>query len=142
VKKLFVWAKEMCHKYRSVILYLFFGGVTTFVNIGIYWLCFSVLGIPNAVSNALAWILAVVTAYVTNKQWVFESKSWEAGVILPEIGKFVAARIVSGLLDEGIMILGVDILGFGGLAVKIVCSVLVVVLNYIFSRFIIFRDKK
>jgi len=141
MKKLFDWAKEMFFKYKGVILYLIFGGITTFVNIGIYYLCFNVLGIPNLISNAVAWLIAVVVAYISNKLWVFESKSWEAKVVLPEAGKFLGARIATGLLDEGIMGLGVDVLGFNGVVVKVISNVLVIILNYIFSKFIIFKDK-
>jgi len=139
MKRLIDWAKEMFLKYKPIILYLFFGGVTTLVNIVVYWVCFNVAGIPNLVSNAIAWLLAVIVAYTTNKLWVFESKSWDIRVVLPEAGKFLGARVATGLLDEGIMGLGVDILGFNGVIVKVVSNVFVVILNYVFSKLFIFK---
>ena len=132
---------ELFKKYKAVILYLFFGAVTTVVNIVSYWLCYNVLGIPNLISNAIAWVLAVAAAYVTNKLYVFESKSWDIKVVLPELGKFVGARVFTGILDEAIMWIGVDLLSFNGVLVKIVSNVLVVILNYIFSKFFIFKKE-
>lgn len=131
--------KKLLIKYRGIILYIVFGGVTTAVNIAAYWLCHSILGIPNLISNAIAWLLAVAAAFVTNKLYVFGSRSWEAGTVLPELGKFVGARAFTGIFDEGIMWIGVDVLGFGGVPVKFVSNVIVVTFNYIFSKFIIFK---
>ena len=125
-------------KYKGLILYLVFGGVTTAVNVAVYWLCYDVLGVANLPSVVIAWVLSVAVAYLTNKLWVFESKSFARHILWPELGKFVAARGLTGLLDLGIMFVGVDLLGGPGTPIKLGSNVLVIVLNYVFSKWLIF----
>ncbi len=128
-------------KYRDMILYLVFGVVTTAVNVVVYHVCFAVLGVPNIPSVVIAWVLSVAVAYITNKLWVFRSPSFAPAVLWPELGKFVAARGFTGVLDLGIMFVGVDLLGGPGTVLKLGSNVLVVVLNYIFSKWLIFKDR-
>ena len=66
--------KALLTKYREQLLYLFFGGVTTVINIAAYALC-ARAGLPTWLSNAVAWVLAVLGAYVSNRIWVFRSRS-------------------------------------------------------------------
>ena len=133
---------DLYRKYKAVILYLVFGGLTTLVNIVVFWFCERVMGWPTASSNAIAWVLAVLFAFVTNKLFVFESKSMEAKTVLREFGSFVLARVISGGIDMGIVLLGVDVLHIDSLIVKIVSNVIVVILNYIASKFFIFRKEQ
>jgi len=142
MKRLIEWVKEMCIKYRELILYLICGVIVTIVNFVAYWICYTLCGIPNLISNAIAWVLAVLVAYVSNKIWVFESKSWELSLVLSEAGKFIGGRAITGLLEEVMMGIGVDILGFDGMLIKIISSIIVVVLNYVLSKLIIFRKNK
>ena len=134
--------KKLFQKYRDVILYLFFGGCTTLVNMGVYALCYELLGVPNVPSVAIAWLLAVVFAFITNKLWVFDSKSWDRGTVKHEAGSFLAARAATGLLDVLIMYLAVDVMGWNGTVWKLISNILVVILNYIASRLFIFRKKE
>ena len=122
--------------YKMPILYIFFGGLTTLINIVVYSLCYYFYHIDNVPSNIIAWILAVVFAFVTNKIYVFESKSKS---ILYELCTFFACRAGTGLLDLGIMYLSVDILAWNELLMKILSNVIVIVLNYVFSKVIIFK---
>ncbi len=131
--------KALWEKYRGIFLYLFFGGVTTAVNVVVYWLCYEVLGVPNVPATVLAWVLSVAVAYLTNKLWVFESKSFAPEVLWPELGKFVAARAATGLLDLAVMFVCVDMLGWPGTPVKLASNVVVIVLNYVFSKLLIFK---
>lgn len=131
--------KALWEKYRGVILYLVFGVLTTAVNVAVYWLCYEVLGVANIPATALAWVLSVAVAYLTNKLWVFESRSFAPAVLWPELGKFVAARAATGLLDLAVMFLCVDVLGGPGTVIKLASNVLVVVLNYVFSKLLIFK---
>ena len=133
--------RALWEKYKGVFWYLVFGVVTTVVNIAAYHLCYEVWGVPNVPSNIIAWVLSVAVAFVTNKLWVFDSKSFAPVVLLPELWKFVSCRLITGVMDTAIMWVGVDLLGGPGTAVKIGSNVLVVVLNYIFSKLIIFKDK-
>lgn len=150
---------ELMKKYQEIISYLFWGVMTTFVSWGTYSLFaimfkgltteFSLFGLKISavvlIANILSWVCAIVFAYVTNKLWVFNSKSWEVKVFLPELWKFVSARLVTGVLEIILvpLLVGIGlsqtIFGIEGMVAKIVVSVLVVVLNYIFSKLFIFK---
>lgn len=99
------------------------------------------------IANLIAWIASVLVAFVTNKLWVFASKIWRPGVVLRELWSFVASRLLTGLLEwfgiPALVMLGMkqSFLGIEGFWAKALVSVLVVVLNYIFSKFIIFKNK-
>ena len=133
--------QALWEKYKGVFWYLVFGVITTVVNIATYHVCYEVWGVPNIPSNIIAWVLSVAVAFVTNKLWVFDSKSFAPGVVLPELWKFVSCRLATGVMDTAIMWVGVDVLDGPGTLIKIGSNVLVVVLNYIFSKLIIFKDK-
>lgn len=123
-------------KYREAVTYLFFGGLTTVINIAVYYICAAV-GMSTAIANAIAWILSVLFAYITNRIWVFRSHS-SGKALMKEFGSFVACRVATGVLDEIIMIVGVDVLGIWGLGVKVFANILVIILNYVFSKLLIF----
>lgn len=131
--------KELLKQYWEVITYLFFGVMTTIVNYAVYLPCYNLLGLSGAVSNIIAWVVAVAFAYLTNKPWVFKSHDWSMKVVLPELSKFVVCRLGSGALETGIIFVFVDMLGFNGNVFKLITSVLVVVLNYIGSKLLVFR---
>ena len=145
--------KTLFIKYKEIITYIIFGILTTLVNFFAFWIFTKIFG-ENLylVNNAIAWVVGVVFAYVTNKLFVFESKSWDLKLITKEITGFLGARIFSFLVEEGGMFLfisvldlgekSLNLLGFtitGQFMVKILLAVIVVVLNYVFSKFIIFK---
>ena len=132
---------KMMKKYQSLISYAVFGGLTTIVNIITYNVCYSKIGIGNTVSNVIAWILAVAFAYVTNKIWVFDSKSWKWSVLKREVTAFVSCRLATGIMDIVIMFLCVDIMDMPAMIMKLLSNILVIILNYIFSKLIIFKKK-
>ena len=132
---------NLIKKYWDIISYLFFGVLTTVVNYLVYLPCYNLLGLSSALSNAIAWVVAVAFAYLTNKPFVFKSHDWSMAVVLPELAKFVACRIGSGLLETGILFVFVDYLGYDGNILKIITSVLVVILNYIGSKLLVFTKK-
>ena len=134
--------KALALKYKEQILYVFFGGLTTLINWGAYALCYNVLGVSNVPSVIIAWILGVAFAFVTNKIWVFESRSFDTKTVLRELWTFVAARLVTGLLDLGIMYLAVDVLGGNGNVWKLISNVIVIILNYVFSKLIVFKKQE
>ncbi len=125
---------------RETVSYLVFGVLTTVVNYASYELC-KWLGIHYTVSTVAAWVLAVAFAYITNKLYVFESKSFEKNVLLREISAFVGCRLFSGLCDLGFMILAVELLCMNDSIAKLASNVFVVIINYIFSKLFIFRKK-
>ena len=122
---------------RELILYVVFGAFTFFVNLISYFFFANLLGINYLVSNAIAWFLSVLFAYVTNRIWVFESKSPN---ILKEMSLFFGGRIFSGVVDMLLMYTFIDLLVFDDTISKIVVQVIVIVLNYIFSKLIVFKD--
>ena len=126
-------------KYRELISYLFFGVLTTAVNFIVYLPVYNILGLSASVSNMIAWVVAVVFAYFVNKIYVFRSLDWSRKTVIPELTKFVAARVLSGVLETGILLVTVDILGWNGNIWKFVTQVLVVISNYVFSKLIVFR---
>ena len=128
-------------KYEGVLLYLIFGVLTTLVNFVVYHICYTKLHLPNLVANTIAWIISVIFAFITNKIWVFKSKSFQLSKLVLEFLTFVTARITTGFLDTAIMFLGVDVLKRNWIIVKVVSGVVVVILNYIFSKLFIFRKK-
>ncbi len=146
---------ELILKYKELITYVFFGGLTTLVNFLTFSLFRALLGEElYLLNNAIAWFVSVVFAYITNKLFVFESKSFETKTLLKEISEFFCARIFSFGVEEGGMWLLIDLLGFGSyslnvlgfeiggqLIVKLILAVIVVILNYFASKFVIFRKK-
>lgn len=147
--------KRLFNKYKELILYIIFGVLTTLVNFAAFWLLTKILGESlYLINNAVAWIISVVFAYVTNKLFVFESKSLELKVVIREITEFFAARLFSFAVEEGGLVLFVRLLHFGKYSLeilsfeisgqmiaKVILAVIVVILNYFFSKFIIFTQK-
>lgn len=141
----------LIEKHRPLIAYAFFGALTTVVNIVSYAVC-TWFGMATGWANALAWVLSVLFAYFTNRRWVFESENRSRVAVLKEFASFVACRLGTGVLDQIIMVVGVDMLGpkiipepyayLWSLGLKIASNVLVIILNYVFSKLIIFRKKK
>lgn len=146
---------------KEIIMYFVFGLLTTVVSWGTYTLFVNVCKMSVFFANLVSWVCAVAFAYITNKLWVFESKSWSPTVLLKEIGTFVASRGVTGIIEivtvpllvkttfdnlfyniiEKIG-LSIQILFTDGIYSKIVVSFIIVVLNYVFSKLFVFKNKK
>lgn len=133
--------KELMKKYRSELIYLVFGVLTTLVNYLVYIPCLHYLK-SASLSNSIAWVFAVIFAYLTNKPFVFESHDWSLKVVAPEFVKFIGTRVASWLVETAILFLAVDTLHWNGLIWKLITSVLVVILNYVGSKLLVFRKKK
>ncbi len=137
--------KALWEKYREAVLYLLFGGLTTLINWTVYILLVNAAAVDITPANAIAWVAAVVFAFVTNKRIVFRSRRGDAKTLLWEIGSFFAARVLSGAVEivgpALLMRMGLSMPLFGvpGFAAKLVISVVVVLLNYLFSKWFIFR---
>ncbi|HIT07765.1 MAG TPA: GtrA family protein [Candidatus Merdivicinus faecavium] len=132
--------RELFIKYRELLSYLFFGVLTTVVNYVSYLLLAPFFG-TTTIPTAIAWVLSVAFAYLTNRRWVFRSQAKGAAAVLREAGSFVGARLISGVIDVGIMWVFADRLGFNDKLVKLASNVFVVIFNYIASKLIIFRKK-
>jgi putative flippase GtrA len=134
--------KSLFIKYYDIISYLFFGGLTTVVNYLVYLPCYNWLHLSATVSNVIAWAVAVIFAYLTNKPFVFKSYDWSMKTVLPEFGKFLGCRVGSGVMETAIIFLTVDCLQWNGNVMKLIVSVLVIILNYIASKLLVFTKKK
>ena len=131
--------RDLIKKYEDILAYLFFGVLTTVVNYLIYLPCYNLLHFSATLSNVIAWAVAVAFAYLTNKPFVFKSHDWSAGTVVPELTKFVGSRVASGALETGIIFVTVDLLAWNGNVMKIVTSILVVIMNYVANKLLVFR---
>ena len=134
--------EDFYQKYKEVLLYLFFGGLTTVISIGSYSYCDVVLHIDPLVANIISWILAVLFAYVTNKIWVFSAQTYGIGELFLEMIHFFGGRLFTLVLEEVILFIFINKLHFNSILVKIAAQFIVLVLNYIISKLIVFREKK
>ena len=133
--------KQLYDKYRDMIPYMIFGVLTTLVNIAAYWLLAHPLGLSTVPSTVIAWVLAVLFAYVTNRKWVFHSEAKTRNEIIKEGVSFYLCRLGTGVLDWLGMYVMVDVLHWNDLIVKIAVNIVVIVLNYVASKLIVFRKK-
>ncbi len=134
--------KELIKKYEELIKYLIIGVLTTAINYVVFVIFVNAIKIDMHASNIIAWIVSVIFAYFTNKLFVFESKSFEIKVMIKEIFAFGAARIFSLLLEEVILYVFVNLLSMNQLIIKLIANIIVIIVNYILSKFIIFKKPK
>ena len=130
---------EALRKNKQLLLYLFFGICTTAINTICYWLLYDVLPFGNLLSTILAWLAAVIFAFTTNKLFVFESKRTSTQDCINEVVSFFGCRLLTGILDVVIMAVAVDMLRWNGLLWKLISNIIVTIINYIASKFWIFK---
>lgn len=133
--------KDLIRRHYDILVYLVFGVLTTVVNYIVYLPCYNLLHLGASVSNLIAWAFSVLFAFLTNKPFVFRSHDWSAKTVLPELTRFVACRVGSGLLETLILFVAVDLMHGNGNLFKLITSVLVVIINYIGSKLLVFRKK-
>lgn len=132
---------EMIKRYREIILYAFFGGMTTVVDWGVSFGLYA-LALNVHASNVIAWCAAVLFAFFTNRTLVFQSKARGIRAVSGELIIFAGGRVVTLLLQEALVLVLFDILGWNKYAVKVIAAIVVVVLNYFISKIFVFRKKK
>lgn len=138
--------KEVFEKYKEIIMYLIIGVLTTVFS----WVAYAVFVkvMPMAVANAFSWFVTVLFAYITNKLFVFESKSWEWKLVVREAVSFFGARAATGVFEvvaqPAFYAVGLkqSWLGVEGLAAKVLTSAIVMVLNYVCSKLFVFKKKE
>lgn len=144
---------KLLKRYREVIMYLIFGVATTLVNWITTYLLQRVCGLSGegwqfTLTNAVAWVVAVLFAFFTNKKFVFESKTVGAKAYFTEMGKFFGARVATGVIEivlpTALVKMGLtqSLFDFKSFWAKAVTSVIVIILNYVFSKLFVFRKKK
>jgi putative flippase GtrA len=141
---------------KETVLYLVFGVLTTVVNYGVFYIFYETIALGSLVANLIAFVVAVVFSFITNKLFVFDSKSWQAKILLPEATQFVGARIVTFLLEEAGLFVCDDLLNLarfeiinifdvsvdGVMFAKILLAFIVVIINYVVCKLLVFRGKK
>ncbi|MCI8569336.1 MAG: hypothetical protein HFJ11_05105 [Bacilli bacterium] len=126
------------NKYREALLYLFFGGCTTLVNIVAFYIVRK-FGVSTYITNIIAWFLSVVFAFITNKLFVFESKNTSFKDSFKECFSFFLFRVISLVFDMGIMYLLIDLLNINEMVSKVFSNIFVIIINYVFSKLFIFK---
>ncbi len=127
-------------KNKEILLYLFFGALTTFVSIFVFWFFTTIIPLNELVANVISWVIAVLFAFVTNRKWVFSTAVKEN--ILKATAKFYCGRISTLVIEEIILFIFITVLQLNAMAVKIVTQLIVIILNYIVSKKFIFKTKK
>lgn len=144
IKEIMKKVMAIYRKYQDVIPYLFFGVLTTIVNVVSYSIFAHTLGLNTTIATILAWFLAVLFAYLTNRKWVFHSSAKGFSEVFREILAFVGCRVATGVVDWGMMVVLVDMWHFNDIVIKILANVVVIISNYVTSRLLVFakKDKK
>ena len=128
--------KNNIQKNKEIIMYLVFGVLTTVVNIVVYYIFSNLLHMNYLFSNAMAWFLSVLFAYVTNRKYVFDSKNNQ---IIKEAISFFGSRLATGIMDMMLMWFLVNFNIVNDVVAKVVVNVIVVILNYILSKLVVFK---
>ena len=141
--------------HKEVLMYLFFGGLTTLVSIVTFKLTADACeGMKPAVifgltfetdiviANVVSWVCAVTFAYITNRIWVFEDKAYGAKGVAKECTAFFAGRVFTLVVETVLLELAVELMNMNKLLAKIIVSVVTVILNYVISKLFVFREKQ
>lgn len=130
---------KLWNEHKGLFWYGVFGIGTTVINIITYDICSLKIGLGTVLSTITAWIIAVLSAFFTNRNYVFKSTAISFGDKFYEFIRFTASRLFTGIIDTAGMYFMVDVFGFQGTLIKIVMNVIVIILNYIASRKIVFK---
>ena len=125
----------------ELVSYLFVGVATTLVNYVMYYLATRPMGLAVMPGTWLAWVVAVAFGYVANKAYVFHTHCSSKMELLREAGSFFAMRLVSLGMETVLMFVLVELLHFNDLAMKLLVNIVVIILNYVFSKLFIFKKK-
>lgn len=133
--------KEIIKRNREIISYLIIGVLTTIVSLISYYLLTITILSPNnplelTIANIISWIISVLFAYITNRKYVFQSKDKN---ILKEASKFTLSRVTTLIIDILLMFIFVSILHFNDKIIKLLVQVIIIILNYIFSKLLVFK---
>ena len=129
-------------KYKEPLLYVLFGGGTTLVNLLVFYAFTAWIVIDVLVANVLAWVAAVLFAYLTNRTWVFASRARGARKVVREVLTFFGGRVFTLLFEEAVIWLFIKQMGLPSMAVKLAAAVAIVILNYVISKLLVFRKKQ
>ncbi len=129
---------DLYKKYEEVINYLIVGGMTTLVSILIYAVCTKCFHINYMISNVISWIFSVLFAYIFNRIFVFKSKN---NNIFVEVYQFFKYRIFSFLIEIFLMYVFVELISIDDMISKVIVQIIVIILNYVFSKLFVFKKE-
>ena len=132
---------KLYKKYEEIINYLIVGVLTTLVSIVAYFIFAKIFGINYLISNVISWIISVAFAYVTNKLFVFKDKEKDKKQVLIQVYQFVKYRLLSLIIDVFLMYVFVELIKLDDMIAKVINQVIVIVLNYVFSKLFVFKSK-
>lgn len=127
-------------KYKEVLMYLFFGGIAFFLNIGLFVLFCEMMNITELIANVICWVICVLFQFFTNRTWVFDGHVNSAGEFVKQMGSFFGGRIFTLVVEEVILAIFITWLGLNSTIVKLVAQVIVIVLNYVVSKLFVFKS--
>lgn len=133
--------KRLLREHGEIVSYLFFGVCAMLVNMAVYYVLYELLDVGNVPATVLAWLAAVLFAFFTNKRYVFKSRRETGAGFLAELASFFGCRVLTGALDVAIMAVAVDRLHGDGVLWKLISNIIVTVLNYVASKFFIFKKR-
>lgn len=119
------------------MLYLIFGFLTTLINLFTFYICINIFNIDELISNIIAWIIGVIFAFITNKFFVFESK--QKNILIKELLAFISSRLTTLIIEEIILFIFIIKLNLNAYIVKLIAQIIVIVFNYILSKFLVFK---
>ena len=129
-------------KHKEGLLYLFFGGMTFFLSIFLFWFMDSVLHMNELVNNTIDWIICVAFQFFTNRTWVFDGKVDTKKDFIRQAGSFTAGRLFTLVVEDILIFIFITLLKLPKMPVKLGATFVVIALNYIISKLIVFRKKK
>ncbi len=127
-------------KHKEVLMYLLFGGLAFFLNIGLYAILNGVWGMNELVANAICWVICVIFQFITNRTWVFNSHADSLEDFVKQMASFFGGRIFTLVVEELILAVFITWLKYNSLIVKMAGQIAVIVLNYIISKFFVFKE--
>lgn len=128
-------------KHKEILMYLFFGGLTFVVSILSYAFFNITLSMNELIANVVSWIIAVTFAFVTNRIWVFDAPTNTMSEFMKQMLSFFGGRVVTLVIEEIILLVFITVLHFASMPVKVVAQIVVIALNYIISKLLIFKKE-
>lgn len=128
-------------KHKEIVLYVFFGGLTTLISIMSFVLLYDVFVINEHLANIISWILAVTFAFVTNRKWVFTDASANKDALFKQMLEFFTGRLFSLGVEEVVIFVFITMLSFNAFVTKLVTQFIVLVMNYFISKFLVFKPQ-
>ena len=126
-------------KYKEILLYLFFGGVTVFLNIFLFFVINQITELDELVNNVICWIVCVIFQFFTNRTWVFNKGVNTLDEFLKQMVSFISGRIITLFIEELILAMFIYRFGFNLIIIKIIAQIIVIILNYIISKTVVFK---